>query len=424
MKVKICANTSVEEAQMCIDAGADIIGILVGQEHASNDFVDKEKAKEICEYVNKRCDVSLVTHLTNADEIIGLTKYIGNNIIQLHSDIDESEVEKIKNELPNIELVRLIHVASDGTICTDYKKMIYADYYLLDSFNLKTNQVGGTGLRHDWNKSGELIKLLNKPTFLAGGLNPDNVKTAIETAKSYGVDVNSGCKNETGKKDREKVIKFVTNAKYNESKKIIFDLDNTLLFISDEWIDAYNFFIDKYNLNVSAKELYSTIGTIEKNNPDIYITKQFFIDYINDKLSLDFDEQKCDELLEIYAKIPLKNIEVVENILAYLSNKYELIAYTNWFTDNQILRLKINKIDNYFSKILGWDVLPVKPSMKGLREIVGNNINNYIFIGDNIDMDIKLPVSIGIETIFYNRKGIFQDEYKEIRNIDELKGIL
>lgn len=250
------------------------------------------------------------------------------------------------------------------------------------------------------------------------------VRTAIEIAKPYGVDVNSGCKNEIGKKYREKSNKIFTNAKYNESKKIIFDLDNTLLFISDEWIDAYNYFIDKYNLNVSAKELYSTIGTIEKNNPAIYITKQFFIDYINDKLSLEFDEQKCDELLEIYAKIPLKNIEVVENILAYLSNKYELIAYTNWFTDNQILRLKINKIDNYFSKVLGWDVLPVKPSMKGLREIVGNNINNYIFIGDNIDMDIKLPVSIGIETIFYNRKGIFQDEYKEIRNIDELKVIL
>ena len=213
MKVKICANTSIEEAQMCIDAGADIIGILVGQEHVSNDFVDKEKAKEICEYVNKRCDVSLVTHLTSADEIIKLTKYIGNNIIQLYSDIDESEVEKIKNELPNIELVRLIHVASDGTICTDYKKMKYADYYLLDSFNLKTNQVGGTGLTHDWNKSGELIKQLDKPTFLAGGLNPDNVKIAIETARPYGVDVNSGCKNKYGKKDKEKVKQFVLNAK-------------------------------------------------------------------------------------------------------------------------------------------------------------------------------------------------------------------
>ena len=38
MKVKICANTSIEEARMCIDAGADIIGILVGQEHVSKDF--------------------------------------------------------------------------------------------------------------------------------------------------------------------------------------------------------------------------------------------------------------------------------------------------------------------------------------------------------------------------------------------------
>ena len=216
MKVKICANTSVEEAQMCLDAGADIIGILVGQEHASNDFVDKDSAKEICEYVNKRCDVSLVTHLTNANEIINLTKYIGNNVIQLHSDIEDAEVEIIKNNLPNVELVRLIHVANDGTICTDYKKMKYADYYLLDSFNLKTNQVGGTGLTHDWNKSGELIKELDKPTFLAGGLNPDNVKTAIEIAKPYGVDVNSGCKNETGKKDREKVRLFVMNAKKND----------------------------------------------------------------------------------------------------------------------------------------------------------------------------------------------------------------
>lgn len=91
--------------------------------------------------------------------------------------------------------------------------MKYADFYLLDSFNLKTNQVGGTGLTHDWNKSRELIKQLDKPTFLAGGLNPYNVKDAINTAKPYGVDVNSGCKNEFGKKDAEKVKLFVANAK-------------------------------------------------------------------------------------------------------------------------------------------------------------------------------------------------------------------
>lgn len=213
VKVKICANKSIEEAKMCLEAGADIIGVLVGQEHFSNDFVDKIAAKQIVEFVNGRCDISLVTHLTNADEIICLTKFIGNNMIQLHSDIDESEVEKIVNELPNIKLVRLIHVSTDGFICTDYKRMKYADYYLLDSFNIKTNQVGGTGLTHDWNKSHELIKILNKPTFLAGGLNPNNVKEAIKIVRPYGVDVNSGCKNELGKKDAEKVKLFVKNSK-------------------------------------------------------------------------------------------------------------------------------------------------------------------------------------------------------------------
>ena len=224
VKVKICANKSIDEAKMCLDAGADIIGILVGQEHTSNDFVNKETAKEIADYVDHRCDVSLVTHLTNADEIIELTKYIGNNVIQLHSDIEENEVEKIVKALPNVKLVRLIHVSTDGKICTDYKKMKYADFYLLDSFNLKTNQVGGTGLTHDWNKSNELIKQLDKPTFLAGGLNPDNVQLAIKTAEPYGVDVNSGCKNELGKKDANKVKLFVQNAKdLNQTKKLVID---------------------------------------------------------------------------------------------------------------------------------------------------------------------------------------------------------
>lgn len=213
IKVKICANKSIEEAKMSIDAGADIIGILVGQEHTSNDFVDKYTAKEIADFAKGKCDISLVTHLTNAEDIIGLTNFIGNNVIQLHSDIEEIEVEKIKKKLQNVKLVRLIHVSVDGEICTNYKKIKYVDYYLLDSFNLKTNQVGGTGLIHDWNKSRELIKILDKPTFLAGGLNQNNVADAIKQANPYGVDVNSGCKNDNGIKDKEKVKLFIKNAK-------------------------------------------------------------------------------------------------------------------------------------------------------------------------------------------------------------------
>lgn len=213
VKVKICANKSIEEAKMCLDAKADIIGILVGQTHTSNDFVDKYIAKEIVDFVNKRCHVSLVTHLTDSNEIINLTKFIGNDIIQLHSDINESEVEKIVKALPNIKLVRLIHVSEDGKICSNIDTIKLADYYLIDSFNLKTNQVGGTGITHDWNKSKEIVSMLDKPVFLAGGLNPNNVGDAIKIVKPYGVDVNSGCKNSLGNKDAEKVKEFVRNAK-------------------------------------------------------------------------------------------------------------------------------------------------------------------------------------------------------------------
>lgn len=65
----------------------------------------------------------------------------------------------------------------------------------------------------DWHKSYELIRVLNEPTFLAGGLNPQNVEEAISISQPYGVDVNSGCKNKYGRKDANKVKLFISNEK-------------------------------------------------------------------------------------------------------------------------------------------------------------------------------------------------------------------
>lgn len=212
MLVKICANKNINDAKMCIDAGADFLGILVGQKHVSTDFIDKYTAKEMVNFSKRKIKTVLVTHLINSDEIIELSQFIGNDVIQLHSNIDESEVEKIVKALPNIKLIRLIHISQKGQICTNYKTMKYADYYLLDSFNLETNQIGGTGLIHDWNIDRELIEKLSKPTFIAGGLTPKNVASAIKAAKPGGVDVNSGCKL-NGIKNERLVKEFIFNAK-------------------------------------------------------------------------------------------------------------------------------------------------------------------------------------------------------------------
>ena len=208
-------------------------------------------------------------------------------------------------------------------------------------------------------------------------------------------------------------------------KTIIFDLDNTILFLSNEWEKIYESFIKKYNLNVTAKDLFLTVGKIEKNNPDKYISKEFFVNHINENLSLNIDLNIGDALLDKYARIPLSRVGEVRKLLEYLSSKYEIIAYTNWFTDNQIKRLKLNGLDKYFKKVYGWDILPVKPSRKGLEEIIkDNDMNKCIFIGDNLEGDIILPDSMGMDTIFYNYKNIPQDKYKEVKDIIDLKNIL
>ena len=208
-------------------------------------------------------------------------------------------------------------------------------------------------------------------------------------------------------------------------KKIIFDLDNTLLFLSDEWKEVYKSFIDKYNLNISGNDLFSCIGNFEKSTKNIIVSPKELCIFVNNDLSTNFTEEMFLELLDMYDKVKLLNIDIIYEVLNFLSKKYELIAYTNWFTDNQIKRLKKYDLDKFFSKVYGWDILPKKPSKVGLKKIIKNDdINDYVFIGDSIELDLEIPNSIGMETIFYNRKRIKQDKYKEIYDIKELKNIL
>jgi len=79
--------------------------------------------------------------------------------------------------------------------------------------NKGTDQIGGTGITHDWNISKMIVESYKIPIILAGGLNPDNIEEAVNKVKPYAVDVNSGVKGEDGFKDYEKLKKFIQKAK-------------------------------------------------------------------------------------------------------------------------------------------------------------------------------------------------------------------
>lgn len=208
-------------------------------------------------------------------------------------------------------------------------------------------------------------------------------------------------------------------------KKIIFDLDNTLLFISEDWKTVYTNFIAKYNLNITPVDLYKCIGNFEKDINDKIVTLDLICAYINEKLPINLTKEMFIDLLELYADIPLLHTDTIYNVLEYLSPKYELIVYTNWFSKNQIDRLKKYNLDKFFSKIYGWDDLELKPSKISIEKIIGNDdIKEYIFIGDNIEFDLKVPSIMGMNTIFFNRKKIVQNQFNEILKIEELTNIL
>ena len=208
-------------------------------------------------------------------------------------------------------------------------------------------------------------------------------------------------------------------------KKIIFDLDGTLLFLANEWEENYQKFIDKYNLNVTPKALYKTIGKFESEYCDCVVTYDTLIEFLSKRLSTNMTNNTLEDFFNFYADIPLLDTDNIYKLLSYLSSKYELIAYTNWYTESQVQRLKRYNLDHFFSKIYGCESINIKPSKKGIEKIVGNNdTSDYIFVGDKIDIDLEVPDSMGIDTIFFNREGIKQEQYKEISNILDLMKML
>lgn len=397
--VKICANKTINEAQMCIDAGADIIGILVGQEHTSNDFVDKHKAKEICDYVAGRCDVSLVTHLTSADEIVECSKYIGNNVIQLHSDIAETEVEKIKTELPNVKLVRLVHMIKEGDVYSDLSAMKFVDYYLMDSFNLATNQVGGTGLTYNWKKAGDIIKTLNKPVFLAGGLNPNNVKQAIADASPFGVDVNSGCK-ENGSKNADKVKEFVFNAKSSDFKAIIFDFDSTF-YSGEDWL-MWGDYLKNYVVSTfeNAKDILQEYKV--ENDTSGMIPVEIAIKYNGNAESF-YNYQK-----ENIYPLNIDNLRVIDaQGLKELSKKYNLFIVSNSPVNYVHHYLKLFGIDkSLFTAIYDneFKVEDVSKKLRFLQILKENNLkpNQVCVVGDSFGADIVPARELNIFAVQVN----------------------
>ncbi|MBA3674290.1 MAG: phosphoribosylanthranilate isomerase, partial [Chitinophagaceae bacterium] len=135
--------------------------------------------------------------------------------IQLVDELPEKDYVTIKEAIPAIKLVQVIHVIDEGSIEDAIKVSGYVDAILLDSGNprLAIKELGGTGRVHDWKLSRKIKESIKIPLFLAGGLNAANVRQAIDEVEPYAVDVCSGVRT-NGNLDKKKLDLFFNAVRF------------------------------------------------------------------------------------------------------------------------------------------------------------------------------------------------------------------
>jgi len=185
----------MEDAQFVCQQGADALGFVFYP--GSPRYIPPEEAKKIINELPDKIEKVGVFVNESPERINRIADIAGLTMVQLHGGEMPEDVEKIK--LPAIKAIR-VRTIEDIKIIRNYK----LELFLLDSF---TEGYGGSGRTFDWRiaceakKSGKII--------LSGGLNPENVADAIKSVRPYGVDVSSGVESEPGKKDRDRVQKFI-----------------------------------------------------------------------------------------------------------------------------------------------------------------------------------------------------------------------
>ena len=190
VKVKICCISSIEEAKLAVAYGAAAIG-LVGRMPSGPGIITDELIHAIAKTVPPPIETFLLTSETTTDNIIEHHRKVNTTTIQIVDALSGREYHKIREAIPNVQLVQVIHVLDEGSIKEAIEISEFVDAILLDSGNpnLPTKVLGGTGKTHNWDLSKKIREEISLPVFLAGGINKDNIKKAIEYFQPYGIDL-------------------------------------------------------------------------------------------------------------------------------------------------------------------------------------------------------------------------------------------
>ena len=213
IKIKICCIKSLSEAELALKSGANAIG-LVGKMPSGPGVIDQETIRSISEAYTGLVNTFLLTSSTKAEDILRDHQAARTSTIQLVDHVNRNELVELKQSIPEVDLIQVIHVIDENNIKEAMEIAEVVDGILLDSGNpgLKVKELGGTGRTHNWKISRAIIESVDIPVYLAGGLRHSNVADAINEVQPYGLDLCSGVRS-NDRLDPEKLKSFMTKAR-------------------------------------------------------------------------------------------------------------------------------------------------------------------------------------------------------------------
>jgi phosphoribosylanthranilate isomerase len=190
MRIKVCCIQSLEEAQLALGCGAHALGFVSEMPSGPGTIADSE-IREIIARIPPTYSTVLLSSRTDPRSIVEHQRETGANTLQLVSAVCPEDLDRLRENLPGIAVLKVIHVQNESSIelASSYSKSATA--ILLDTGNPEARipKLGGTGLTHDWSISRRIVETCSVPVFLAGGLDPLNVEDAIRHVRPFGVDV-------------------------------------------------------------------------------------------------------------------------------------------------------------------------------------------------------------------------------------------
>jgi phosphoribosylanthranilate isomerase len=196
-RVKICGLTRACDAKAAAELGADAIGLVFFP--SSPRAVTSQDAKEIVAALPPF--VTVVGLFVNAapPDVRAVLAQVSIDLLQFHGD--ETPAYCASFGRPYIKAIQMRPDVDLGHAQSCFSD---AQALLLDAYH--TDARGGTGRTFDWTRAASESR---RPLILAGGLSSENVRSALEIAKPYGVDVSSGAESDKGIKDSKKMAQFL-----------------------------------------------------------------------------------------------------------------------------------------------------------------------------------------------------------------------